>query len=384
MREPFANEQLTAYLDGELDPAERAAVESALAADPALREELEALRRVSGLLRRHGPVDAPPDFVRGVLERARQEPAPRTSWWAWLRRPFGMPLEGLAVAAVAALVVVIALVGRPTAEPEADRFAAPAAPDLAQPDVAQRDMTRPDVAQRDVAAAEGQAPSPSGAPAADRLSSAAPSAAVGLRDEDDGLDAVADVWNASEAAGGSSSGEAESIKVIRGTSTAAGGGATPPAADGLAEDETVSASPPVAAAPPPVARPAATGSAGLYGVSYRYRVSTSDPDAVARLLRLAAQHQGRVLDDQGVAVQDARGRGEHSSYRVLLPADALAAFGRSLRTLGGVEEVPDERMFAASTVAVQVDLVLTSASEPSRRALYEDDLAEPAAAPPAP
>lgn len=41
---------LSGYLDGELDDAQRARVEAALAADPALRRELEEMRRVAAAL----------------------------------------------------------------------------------------------------------------------------------------------------------------------------------------------------------------------------------------------------------------------------------------------------------------------------------------------
>jgi hypothetical protein len=44
-------EQLSAYIDGELAPRERAAVERALAADPALRTELQELRQVVGMMK---------------------------------------------------------------------------------------------------------------------------------------------------------------------------------------------------------------------------------------------------------------------------------------------------------------------------------------------
>jgi anti-sigma factor RsiW len=46
---------LTGYADGELGPADRARVEAALAADPALRAELEDVRRLKELTRGLGP-----------------------------------------------------------------------------------------------------------------------------------------------------------------------------------------------------------------------------------------------------------------------------------------------------------------------------------------
>ncbi len=44
MKDELQNELLSAYLDGELSPAERAEVEQFLAANPAARKLLEELR----------------------------------------------------------------------------------------------------------------------------------------------------------------------------------------------------------------------------------------------------------------------------------------------------------------------------------------------------
>ncbi len=47
---PLAEDDLSAYLDGELDPAARQALEARLARDPALRAELQRLERAWGML----------------------------------------------------------------------------------------------------------------------------------------------------------------------------------------------------------------------------------------------------------------------------------------------------------------------------------------------
>lgn len=104
MSHSFANEQLSALLDGELTDTEAAALEAELAADPALREELEALRAASRFLRDHAPVSAPEGFAARLQERLAAEPPPAantTAAFAGLRRA----LPGLAVAAAALIVV---------------------------------------------------------------------------------------------------------------------------------------------------------------------------------------------------------------------------------------------------------------------------------------
>lgn len=105
-RTPADLELLSAYLDGELTPDERAALERRLAQDAALRAELDELRRVVGLVRAHWtPVHAPRDFRldpavygRPAARPVRQLERPqRTFRWAW------------AVSAAAALLLVVCL-----------------------------------------------------------------------------------------------------------------------------------------------------------------------------------------------------------------------------------------------------------------------------------
>ena len=71
-----SDEQLSAYLDGELTGAEQALVERSLASDAALRRRLEALQRVGTLVQRL-PVDPPQrDFRSSVVAQLRVEAAP--------------------------------------------------------------------------------------------------------------------------------------------------------------------------------------------------------------------------------------------------------------------------------------------------------------------
>jgi negative regulator of sigma E activity len=108
MNELIASHKLSAYIDGDLSPAERADLERALASDPELREEYEQMLAAVELLRMHGPVSAPPDFHRKVMELVADEPAPSVSVWARFRSWLGsVPLESVAVAMAAVLVVVL-------------------------------------------------------------------------------------------------------------------------------------------------------------------------------------------------------------------------------------------------------------------------------------
>src|SRR5687768_10903156 len=99
-------ESLSAWLDGEIDPAEAAELEAELARDPALKAELESLESVVRLLRDEGPAQAPLGFHHRVMARVEEEHPERPSWWSWLRRPFGVPLEGWAIGLAAAVALL--------------------------------------------------------------------------------------------------------------------------------------------------------------------------------------------------------------------------------------------------------------------------------------
>jgi anti-sigma factor RsiW len=148
----FARNRLSAYLDGTLSDAESVEVSEAIESDVELRREFESLQQAVELLRREGPVEAPAGFHARVMESVRDEPAPG-GVVVRLRRVFTrVPVEALALAA-AALVVISVVGGRPGDEPPADD-AVTAAESLALP--SSDEQTR-------------QAASPSPAPAAQSL-----------------------------------------------------------------------------------------------------------------------------------------------------------------------------------------------------------------------
>jgi anti-sigma factor RsiW len=92
-------ETLSAYIDGELSPRERADLERALAKDPALRDELAALRQVVGVMHEVPQVRVPRSFTLdpAVYGRAKQP---------WLQ--FYPMLRAATVLATVALVFLFA------------------------------------------------------------------------------------------------------------------------------------------------------------------------------------------------------------------------------------------------------------------------------------
>ncbi len=106
-------ERLAAYLADELDPGERAALETELTRDPALVARLERLRRAEQMLSSLHPVEPPPEFSRRLrtavaeeLRRSTVEERPTPS-----RRALRPLLAAAAAAAVVAVVGVGTLYG---------------------------------------------------------------------------------------------------------------------------------------------------------------------------------------------------------------------------------------------------------------------------------
>lgn len=330
MTQDPANEDLSAYLDGELPPEASARVERALSADPALKAELEQLRLVRTMLSKHGRVDAPFGFKAKVLAAVAEEPAPASSWRSWLRRPFGIPVEGFAVALAALLVVIVvgsreqSIVGS-----ENHNYDAPT------PTGEQR-VVNP---ERDAARAQLRA---------------TPTSGNTLPSQADEGQAAGDVTVTTTGAGerGGAATERERPNDLQ----------ISPSTVPLQEPEAVPLQEPEAVAQEPSGT-ADERAPALFGASYRYQVSTADPSAALQLARLAGRYGGRVTDSSGGQVSGARAGGDTGSYRVQVPAENLAEFGAALRALGTVVEQPDDRIFASSSVTIQVDLIQTAGKQ---------------------
>lgn len=111
----FARNRLSAYIDGALSDAEAADLADAIEADPALRAEYQAMKQAVDLLRTQGPTRAPAGFHARVVEAVREEPGP-AGVVVQLRRLWNrVPLEAVALAAAAAVVVFV-IQGRPDSE----------------------------------------------------------------------------------------------------------------------------------------------------------------------------------------------------------------------------------------------------------------------------
>lgn len=183
----FARNRLSAYLDGALPPAEAREVAAAIARDPELAEEYEALRRAVTLLQQEGPTTAPPGFHARVMGRVADEGRP-TGVLVQLRRVFNrVPVEAVALAAAAA-VVVIAIQFRPGETPATDEAgeartaaAAPAPPAPAK-DAAPEPKDAPPVAKKEAPAEAEGAPDPAPpAPEMPAVADAAPATQDGER-----------------------------------------------------------------------------------------------------------------------------------------------------------------------------------------------------------
>jgi anti-sigma factor RsiW len=102
---PAPDDRLSAYLDGELDPAERKAVESYLAASTEWRIEFDEVAWARDMLRSLPVQEAPPGFwdaaLAPELTRARARRARRVP------RIAGLGASAAAVAAVVTAVLVV-------------------------------------------------------------------------------------------------------------------------------------------------------------------------------------------------------------------------------------------------------------------------------------
>ncbi len=95
--------QLSAYLDGQLTQRQKEKLEKALAENPALRAELEALKATASLLRRLPRESAPSDMAEGILAHLERQRLLHQGEHHHMERP---SLGWLRYVAAAAVVVV--------------------------------------------------------------------------------------------------------------------------------------------------------------------------------------------------------------------------------------------------------------------------------------
>ena len=267
-------------------------------------------------MRKHGPTRAPDAFLDRVLAAVEDEPMPAAAapWW---RRPFGVPLEGLVLAATALIVVGVAL----STGGDADEH--PAAWNPPAGGAAPAEEARPAAARVQSPYAAEPAPATTG-----NSSSSMPKAAASKDDvvpkavtklEAAGEGAASDPTALEQAENGAEPSVQKEVEVTPGTAT----------------DPTTQWS-----------------TAG-----YHYVVHASDPAVLAQLQRLTARHQGRLTDGSGEVVTEGEIDGASAMLTVTLPNNELLAFGDDLRVLGLVEEhLAEPALYPGSQIPVTVEL----------------------------
>lgn len=315
MTRPTASEQLSAFVDGELTDAEIAELEAELERDPALRAELSELEGMVAWVREEGPVAAPMGFHHRVMDRIEAEhPAGAGgSWWAWLRRPLGFPLEGWALAGAAALALILVL---PRGE---DPTTGPA---------------------------EGASPAAVEIPALGELERPLPPAAA--PPEADLPPPVARKDDVDRTAPTRSPPGKPSPPVTP----------TPVASDPVAGDPGASGT---AGAPvvEPTAPTVAPGTAGpAIAAGYRLVVRSTDVEMKRSILALASRY-GQATGADRREVTDATMSASAEDLWVTLPQAELSRFAADLKKLGfQVETVPTGALLGGDAVSVQVSLQL--------------------------
>lgn len=313
----FAKNRLSAYLDGSLPEGEAVEVEAALAADPALRAEYEGMRRALKLLREVGPVSAPPDLHARIMARVAVDPVVIGPAVWWRRALSRLPMEGIALAA-AALVVVIAIQWPPGAPDE---------PPAAAPEVAS------------VADSVAQTPPPTEAPPpatvapprdldlakalpVGRESPPKPTASAAPSSKEKAM--YTPEWDQDPATGA----------LVGAPTTASASGAATPGAD-----------------------PSGETSVSLRTARY-YSLSTQDPEILALLASVASQTGGRLIDGDGQpattsALTDTKYK---TSVSLVVPQGQLGDATSALGRLGARAEASPSAapLYGADTVTLTV------------------------------
>ncbi len=318
-------EDASAWLDGELPDDEMAAFEAELERNATLRAELDELREVSDWLAAEGPAEAPPDFASRVLARVEEDHPSVPSWLAWLRRPFGLPLEGVVLALSAAVVLLLVLprsgeppeevVERPARQAPVERIEVPEQQELEDDDRIATEIPAPETAAPETAAPEMAA-----------------------------TEAVATAEKSRPAPTPTRVPVTDPPK------------APPTNAEHVPPPSEVDT--PVAQAPYTLARPKTTEEALLQARTLPVDVSSGDPRMLARVLKLSARFGGAV-DADGLEIDDPTMHERVRDVYVRVPQDQLRDFENQLGELGYRVFVPNDRGLLAGThVLVRLRLAL--------------------------
>jgi anti-sigma factor RsiW len=104
---------MSAYLERDLEEAERRDVDAHLAGCERCGAELQDLRQTVALLRRLPAPEPPPHLATRVLARIADGEARPAGWWSWLER-LAAPVVAAPVAAALAAAAVVLLAEEPS------------------------------------------------------------------------------------------------------------------------------------------------------------------------------------------------------------------------------------------------------------------------------
>jgi len=329
MREFFASNRLSAYIDGELSSPEMAEMDRALRENPQLRQEYERLLATVEFVRSVGPVEAPPDFHSAVLARTASEAVPG-GWWRRVHGFFsGIPMETVAVAMAAVLVTIVigqrmdhpVLVPESSVEPSATED--PAIGGTEKMDTATKEMANLVDRSLESKGSEDQAPQPE-----------PPVATLGTRGGE-GVNTNIDPKEVGEA--------------LRSTT------------DGL-EDDGVAALTDQASGPAVDPQAYTDGNIDqLLAAAMAYRLHVADPKALRSLASLTARHGGMAFVD-GQPIDpgfDFEEGADRVQVTVRLPAASLTAFYKDLASVGEVESISGDRstLYGGGDILIAVDVM---------------------------
>jgi negative regulator of sigma E activity len=152
MKEFFATNRLSAYIDGELSDAEMAEVEKSIRENPSVRAEYSRMLNAVELLRSQGPVEAPEGFSERLAALLATEPLPR-SRTRWIPKPFRhLPLEAFGLAIAAVLVVFLIQRGPAEENQEDGQSELVVQEDPVEPSETPSESKEPEVVQEELAA----------------------------------------------------------------------------------------------------------------------------------------------------------------------------------------------------------------------------------------
>lgn len=343
-------EDLSALLDGELSPAEQAALEARLSEDPALQARYDELAEARAFFGKHGAVAAPDDLLGSILAAAEAEGTEsnvvQMPFW---QKPLGVPIAGWAVAAAALLVVYVALPTFDGGEP-ADTNAAARAPgtydevaswsapkkQLEAPAEAEPQTEAGDAASDDAVAVveQPQLDNTDADKAADLAKELNAPAAYGLTTKSSPKDAAIDAKL-----------EAVAQKVAA-------------EQDAKRKEEEVRKKKLRLVGEK---EPAQQLEGAFAQVPYQYVLYTDDHEALMQLSAIAGRYRGELgaPNDQPLQMEELAS-GSEATVVVKIPAHALQDFGRAIEGLGNVYSAKDGRVFAGDPVEVRVKVQLAA------------------------